>query len=348
MRFYNIEIFKPGKDISSNDFIYHFSTHQGPNNVPTANPFSGVVNPAYLRLDFEYTLTNNAIIPRMHIMLYGQDPNTFSQTNNLNNGYVKLSGGVVGVSVNQNFSIGEIFSGKITQSTAQTILEQRDGKTQAVSCLELFCEPKSMDFSPAPRFFKCEANDLLSNSIKTSLKGYDVDVSGLKDLKCRQYEYFRANTMPEFVAQLTRSVQNWGKDWQKQNISAHYNGNGLISFTSEKISADTQNVKKLTFQEIIGQPYYNGPPKDDKDAQNWEVSVITPLRSDIAIGDILLLPSASDEGNRYGILSPCGNPEGNQSLFTGKWQVVMIHYYGQSREPEAEKWTTTFGLKRFS
>ncbi|KMQ89983.1 hypothetical protein RF55_10319 [Lasius niger] len=154
--------------------------------------------------------------------------------------------------------------------------------------------------------------------------------------------------MPEFVQQLTSAIKNWGKDWQERVISAHYNGNGLISFTPKPTSTDAQSPKKLNFKDIIGQPHYSASSKGKNATQGWEVSVVTPLRSDIAIGDILLLPSASDEGNRYGLLSPCGNPEGNQSLFTGKWQVMMIHHLGQSRSPNAEKWATTFGLKRFS
>ena len=108
-----------------------------------------------------------------------------------------------------------------------------------------------------------------------------------------------------------------------------------ISLTTDTVivSDFTQQpnaVKEILFQDLIGQPTW---------LDATMVQAKTAMRGDIQPLDVVGLPRGlvTNSASTFGRFR-------DNSIFTGKYLVQRIHFYGDFRQPDAASWNTTFDL----
>jgi len=102
------------------------------------------------------------------------------------------------------------------------------------------------------------------------------------------------------------------------------------TFTLNDGTRQSQNPKRILFQDLIGQP-------------TWidlnTVQFKCPMRADIKIGDFVLMPPA--------LATTALNPLGGQQLrqsstFKGQFTIQRMRHVGNFRQPDADSWVSTF------
>lgn len=91
-----------------------------------------------------------------------------------------------------------------------------------------------------------------------------------------------------------------------------------------------KNVKKLYFEEVIGQPTWNGKNS---------ITISCALRGDIAVGDIIHLDPSISKITIPSHYTPIVNMFAkNDSLFCGHFRVISMDHLGAFRSPDGRSW----------
>lgn len=100
------------------------------------------------------------------------------------------------------------------------------------------------------------------------------------------------------------------------------------------IPAQTNAVKQIAFQDMIGQPTW---------IDAGLISVKLVLRADLHMGDAIKIPpslATTQTANQALFNSSTSSPQ-NRSAFSGNFQIAQVHHYGNFRQADAASWNTT-------
>lgn len=93
-------------------------------------------------------------------------------------------------------------------------------------------------------------------------------------------------------------------------------------------------AKAIAFQDLIGQPVWLSPET---------IQIKTVMRGDFDLGDTVTLPETLITNNA-GAFTAFQGTDNNKLTFSGDYQVIDIHHYGNFRQPDALSWNTTMNL----
>lgn len=128
------------------------------------------------------------------------------------------------------------------------------------------------------------------------------------------------------------SFANHVKNLSQTIIGGDYPGVSIfLDSTAFKVfdgSADT-NPKSINFYDMIGQPTWYGPA---------QMQFNCVMRADLTVGDIIKMPdglyvltaAAQTQALRY------------KSAFNGTFRINALRHVGNSRQPNAESWITSY------
>lgn len=103
---------------------------------------------------------------------------------------------------------------------------------------------------------------------------------------------------------------------------------------TDRIKPYNELPKKIEFNDLIGQPVFNG---------NYTIQLQTPMRADLCVGDLIRLPAFSDG---YGNLSLGNVPydsawaKNHGGVFGGNFVISTIRHVGESRNTSGAGWVT--------
>jgi hypothetical protein len=93
-------------------------------------------------------------------------------------------------------------------------------------------------------------------------------------------------------------------------------------------------AKAIEFQDLLGQPTF---------VDAGVIQIKTVLRGDINYGDLVSLPP-SLVTHTQGALTGFSGIDRNKLTFSGNFNVVGMHHFGNFRQPDSASWNTTFNL----
>ena len=119
-------------------------------------------------------------------------------------------------------------------------------------------------------------------------------------------------------------------DTDYPGVGITYDGATIKVFDSTTMPPPVQ----IAPQDLIGQPTWIQPQM---------IQMKTVMRGDLDIGSIVTLPPTIVGATSGASPGLSGNPSNNMS-FTGNFQVVDIHHFGNFRQPDAASWNTTVNM----
>lgn len=124
-----------------------------------------------------------------------------------------------------------------------------------------------------------------------------------------------------FINEVTRPII--GGNYPGVQITS--NGQTVLVFDTTKPS--TTPVKKIAFEDMIGQPTWIAPQ---------QITTKLVLRGDLNIQDTITLPPSLATITQQSFLN-----FQDKSAFSGDFLITEIEHYGNFRQPDAESWNTT-------
>jgi hypothetical protein len=231
---------------------------------------------------------------------------------------------------------------------AGTILQgnvfQAFGNWQGINqSLDIICYPPAAQDDQDISFDWPAGTSLASSLLNTFRQAFaqysdmvvdakNITIAGLIQ---NSYEGGHYPTLASFCAYIQERSAALGA----QQYGNTYSG-VLITVVGNAIYAyDNIQPKKaiaVAFTDLIGQPTWIEPAK---------ISFKTVLRSDIAIGSRVTLPTQAVFGpfalTTQGAAFP-GLPSRAYSIFQGSFDVIEVHHFGNLRQPDADSWVTAF------
>jgi hypothetical protein len=122
------------------------------------------------------------------------------------------------------------------------------------------------------------------------------------------------------------------KEFSQAIIGGSYQGVGIVYNGSTLVVSDgTQPLpaKAIAFQDLLGQPTWIKPRI---------ISVKVVLRGDLNVDDVITLPPSLVTTTQQAM----SQYQDKKTTFTGTYQITSIHHWGNSRQPSADAWNTTF------
>lgn len=115
-----------------------------------------------------------------------------------------------------------------------------------------------------------------------------------------------------------------------QGVVIGYNG-VTVTVTDGTVKTEP---KAIEFQDLLGQATWIGFNR---------ISVKTVMRADLFLQDLVTLPRGAVTTTAASAPQFRNDPK-NQSTFSGTYMIQSIHHYGNSRQPDAASWNTTFEM----
>ncbi len=304
--------------------------------LPSApqNPTAGVTNPAALMVEFDLPVANMTT-PNNNcwFRVWGlglQDLNSASDLNDLN---ISISAGMAkGLPLANPQQAGVIVTGKIFQSFGNWI-----GTAQT---LDLNIIPGgnggnigSQD-RPGNYPFQWEPGTPLSTAIAQTLKAGLPNLSQSINISSMlATNYVQTGHYPSLgsFAQAINDISSSILGGAYPGITIAING-GTISVFDGTVPATAATIKKIAFQDLIGQPTW---------IDAGTVSFKTVLRADIQVGDTVYLPPTPFTQSAASLQRFSNSPQ-NSLSFSGNFQVQQVQHFGNSRQADAASWNTPY------
>jgi hypothetical protein len=196
--------------------------------------------------------------------------------------------------------------------------------------------PGGTQDQPAGLSFKWKKGTQLSAVIKQALAqaypGVTANVNVSSALVLPADEAGVYGTLPQFG--------NYIKQVSQQILGGNYSGVDIVANNGVFNVFDGTNVrspKPIKFQDLVGQVTWIGP---------FEITWNTVMRSDIAVGDVVALPSVAQFQSVT--TQATQSQSRSQPAFQGSWLVSFVRHIGNSRAPDASAWITNFRASALS
>lgn len=167
----------------------------------------------------------------------------------------------------------------------------------------------------------------LTSTLSTVYSDKKIDISISNRLTLNHDEPGQWATFEQFGGWLFRRSKAIITDPGYPGVLMNWDGDTLrvTDFTGPPNPA-----KQLLFRDLIGQPTHIRPNT---------ISVKVVMRGDLAMGDLVSLPGGlvTDTAQAFQRLQ-------DQSLFTGNYNIMYIHHYGNFRQPDAASWATVLEM----
>ena len=289
------------------------------------SPAQGITNPAALNIELDiaaYNYSDPDVNSWVRIWGLGlQDLGSASDLNGLN---IAIYGGMAkGLPLANPQQAGLLVKGQVYQAFGNWI-----GTEQTVDMMLQPGGPSSGSSSSPQNFpFTMPVGTPMATAIKNTLGIALPNLSVVTNINANlvlNYDqtghYQSLAQFADFIRALSQGII--GGDYPGVTIAV--NGGTVNVFDN---TPGTQPVRKIAFQDMIGQPTWVGPQT---------ISVKLVMRSDIHVGDQINLPpslvtTAAAALTRFQ----------DRTTFTGNFQVQQVHHYGCFRQPSADAWNTT-------
>ena len=275
------------------------------------------------------------------IVISGVSIQTISQGADFNGAPITVSGGMTaGLPLANPSQAGVLIQGQIYQAYGNWIGENMSLVLQIVPAGTVTTPPAT----PLNIVFDWKKGTDLTAAINTLLTtafpGYTANINITPNLVTTQDEQaFHGNLtqFSQYLRELSQSIIGPTLNGQP------YAGVGVVLsdqtfYVQDGSSQQAPNTtysapKQIAFTDMIGQPTWI-------DTQTLQFNTV--MRADITIGDYVLMPAGLNPVTTQPGAIPVGIPARDKSIFQGTWQVVMMRHVGNSRDPSATAWVTTF------
>lgn len=301
-----------------------FSTHD-----------NGILIPGALILELDVpNLPFNQPAGSAFLRLWGIGLPSLGQAADLNGQNIRLLAGMKsGLPLANPNQAGLILQGTIFQSYG---LWQGMNQT-----LELICYPPAADDDQALTFDWPKGTSLSSALLVTFRQAFSkyrmtFNVEGVSDLVQNFDEkggrYTRLTQFGQWLQQRTEKIGSaiYGSNYS--GVVLTIVGNTLYAFDNVRKSP----VKQLEFQDFVAQPTWI-----DSATINFKMV----MRGDLSVGSRVKFPS-------QGFLAPYiltttnaavpNAPSRSKTVFQGVFTIIRARHFGNSRQPDADSWVTSF------
>ena len=318
MRYYDISITEPSQGTGSKP-IFHATSHP---NGPSAPP-----DPGAPQVEFDlYQLTAGTDVANSWMRIWGIPLSVISRSRNLSNKNIAIKGGMgKGLPLANPKQAGMLAGGMIYQAFGNWI-----GVDMTLDLLLLpgyvqqaqNPEPRNLGMNLQPGQKMADAID---QTLQTGYPGLKRNISISDNLVVQNQEAGYYGTLPQFAPYV-------------QNLSRQIIGGANYAGVNMTVNGDTvtvtdgtakQNVKQISFLDLIGQPTWIGPQL---------VQVTCVMRSDIKIFDVIKLPPGLLT-TQAGAL-PSLSALKQETAFQGQYVVNKIHHIGNFRQKDGRSWCT--------
>lgn len=261
------------------------------------------------------------------LRIWGPTKQQISQASDFTGSTIKVYGGM------QNglplATAAQPQQGLLLQGLIQPAYGNYQGITQTLEFL-IVGNGAATQSNPANLAFTCAKGQKLSEAIQTTLQAAyptaTVNVSGVQTNVV-------ASALESSVYQTLEQFSKYIKGWSQNIIGGTYPGINIVR-TGDSISVyDTTASSTVTIkeQDLIGSVTW-------LDAAT--IQFTTVMRADITVQSKVTLPAlaglqAQTTANSQAIGRDAGS-------FSGTWTVTYVRHVGNSREPDANAWVTTF------
>ncbi|OOL19628.1 hypothetical protein AL01_01225 [Bombella intestini] len=301
-------------------------------------------DPGALDIQFQFTenslTTFDASSGAANITIKGVDIATVKAAENLRGKTVSLYAGMGrGLPLSKPEQSGEILLGTVMSSVGNW---EGTDLSLTLYVLPYIVPPEQWGTPIAPGLtptgqqpvdnlqFHCRWGEDLTMATKQALKAaatnYRIDFKIPNAVRLASREYTgRYHSLKDLCVGIGRI---W-KESEGLDLAISIRSNSLVVTTDDH----TKKAAKVPFEELMGQPAWNGPT---------EISFTTAMRADICVGDLVELPNISEAGLIMAQNSAAIFALRQHSLFAGTYVVRTISHLGQFRSPDGLQWASTF------
>ena len=171
---------------------------------------------------------------------------------------------------------------------------------------------------------------LIKSTIQRAMPTAKTEITVRSNLVLTHDETGVYHSLPEFaniIYHLSLDIEN---DPKYNGVTITYDG------ITVKAIDDTYKPgpKKIDYLDFIGQPTWSAV------GHGTTIQAKFALRGDLDIGDIVQLPPnvptiTTSESSLWVT---------NQQAFSGKFQIIGIHHFGNFRQPDAASWVTVVDM----
>jgi hypothetical protein len=172
--------------------------------------------------------------------------------------------------------------------------------------------------------------DAIKRTLAVGMPNIPVTVNISNNLVLNHTEtghYPSLDTFSQAVNEISRGIIG-GTTYPGVTIA----GNGTVINVFDTLGPTAPVVKAIAPSDLMGQPTWIG-------AQT--ISFKTVLRADIHIGSTVSIPQTIFAQGQDSLRRFSNDPK-SKLTFAGKFLVTQVHHYGNSRQPDASAWNTTF------
>ena len=276
------------------------------------------------------------------IVISGVSIQTISQSADFNGAPITISGGMAaGLPLANPAQAGVLIQGQVYQAYGNWIGENMSLVLEVVPAGTVTAPPATplnIVFSwPKGTSLVAAINTLLT----TAFPAFGAPVINISpNLVTTQDETaFHGNLtqFSQYLRELSQSIIGPTLNGQPYaGVSVVLSGNTFYVQDGSAVQAPNttyQNPKQIAFTDLIGQPTWIDP-------QTLQFNTV--MRADLAPLDYVLLPVGINPVTTQPGAVPVGIPARDSSIFKGTWQIVMMRHVGNSRDPSATAWITTF------
>lgn len=290
---------------------------------------SGQTNPAALNIELDIPVAAfNAPNGNAFIRIWGIGVQQISSAFDITGALIKVYGGMAkGLPLANPKQAGLLVAGRINQAYGNWV-----GTDQSLD-LQITAAAGSVD-EPLNFVLNWRAGMPLSDAIAATLKTalpnaiQKIAISPRLVANHDQPGYYQTlNQLNGIIFDLSKSIIT---DATYQGVVIGYDG---VTVTVTDGTEKTE-PKAIEFQDLLGQATWIGFNR---------ISVKTVMRADLFLQDLVTLPRGAVTTTAASAPQFRNDPK-NQSTFSGTYMIKSLHHYGNSRQPDAASWNTTFEM----
>jgi len=284
---------------------------------------NGAVDPGALQIELditEYPFATPA--GNSMVRVWGVSLQTISQASDFNGAPINVYVGMSkGLPLANPLQAGLVCSGTILQAfgnwigtdmTLDLIIIADGGATQG--------DPKNFVFN----WKKGQPlNEVISSTLATAYPSYTSQINIDPNVVLSQDETAYFQTIEQFAQYI--------KSMSATVIGGTYAGIDIVLKDGQFNVYDgttQQNPISINFTDLIGQPTWIGPNI---------IQFNTVMRADLSVGDYIKFPTT-----QVTTTAPSQSQTRDKSAFQGVFAINYVRHVGNSRQPDAQSWISTF------
>ncbi len=171
----------------------------------------------------------------------------------------------------------------------------------------------------------------LSNTFATALPTAKQTINLSPRLVLSHVETGYWGTLESMAAVLNPLSKSIITDAGYPGVIISYDGATVIA---SDLYGPANPATAISFQDLVGQPTWR---------EANVVQIKTVMRGDIDLLDLVTLPQTLITNNAAAFTSFQGQDK-NKLTFSGNFNVIAIHHYGNFRQPDANSWATVLDM----